>query len=251
MEKLQDIATLRKIWPKVFYRRIQVASNYDRYVAHIDLSYAYLFNHIRIKYPDRVVDKTAAAVWLPGNAYGLGNVVRFTPAYEATHPNSLMAVCTVAGLSGVAEPAWGYEVGALIVDNLATWQIFNPYDTATSIPNTFCHQARIDVEILDHANDRLRTDFPVFVDNISMPGGNNSQVFAATQPATVFGYNVNFASNPIYRSPELNYLLRYGDAIIINFSGIRQVGALWVPNYIDIMIHGYYLPESTSPIHER
>jgi hypothetical protein len=245
-----DFLKMREVFPKVFYKRLQVSHLYEKYYAKIDLAYGYLLTGIRLKYPMRVIDYTLAAQWQPVFAYVPGNVIRPTNVYQAANPNVLFLECTVGGNSGAGEPAWGRQTGALVVDGAVTWRTFDPRKTGVG-GNAYCRTADLSVQLIDHANDHLITEISLLPDNISSPGRNESYLYDSFQAADNTGYSKNWSSNPCFRSQPLNILYRFGDVVVLNFSNIQLFGALYVPDYIDVMITGYYVPDFDFQLHNK
>lgn len=75
-------------------------------------------------------------VWVASTAYSIGAVV------VPTVPNGFSYVCTTAGTSGLAEPAWPTTIGGTVNDNGVIWtaqpDAYRPWEfTGGSFPPTF------------------------------------------------------------------------------------------------------------------
>jgi hypothetical protein len=102
------------------------------------------------------------------------------------------------------------------------------------------------LEFFDNANYTARQPAAFSLALISTPGKDGAKMYAAPQPADASGYNLNFSAAPYPKSSgTLNFLYKYGDVLRIDITGQRldPVSGLWVPNYLDLLLKGYYVPE--------
>ena len=105
---------------------------------------------------------------------------------------------------------------------------------------------RLKLEFFDNANYTARQPAPFSFDLISSPGMDGATVSAAPSPADAEAFNVNFSAKPFPKSlGTLNFLYKYGDVLRIDVTGqlFDSGTGLWSPNYIDLLMQGYYVPE--------
>jgi hypothetical protein len=115
-----------------------------------------------------------------------------------------------------------------------------------SIPGTTTPAGIIKLEVFDNANFKARQPSPFTAELISTPGTNKCYSYAAPSPVDADGYNVNFTAEPAPNSiSNLNYLYKYGDVIRIDITGQLYTGGQWSPDYIDLFLIGYYVPQKT------
>ena len=250
-----DLITLKNIdgiFPKFIYKRLRVDNVKMNFFHKIDYGFGYLLRRIRVKYPDQDSAAITGAnfdAWAAETTYAEGAII-YVPSLS-TLANPPLFVCTVAGDSGAAEPAWSVLPGSTTADDTATWTAYDP-------ALDFGHYVNdLDLEILDNANNNPRQPSPVKVDLMTSPGRAGTIYRNAADPVDQNGYGINFSANPALFSSTLNFLYRYNDLIQITFSNIEIVDQVispydgtpaavtpfYSPRYIDLVLEGYYVPE--------
>jgi len=108
---------------------------------------------------------------------------------------------------------------------------------------------RLKLEFFDNANYTARQPVPFALDFISTPGFDGATVHAAPSPADSTAFNVNMSAKPFPKSSGiLNFLYKYGDTLRIDITEQIHdpISGLWSPNYIDLLLQGYYVPDLTQ-----
>lgn len=115
------------------------------------------------------------------------------------------------------------------------------------LPGVVYPQSRkIKLEFFDNANFKARQPEPFSATLISSPGPDHCFTFAAPSPVDNDGYSINFSAAPAPASiSNLNFLYKYGDIIRIDITGQDRVSGYFAPDYIDMLLVGYYVPQET------
>jgi hypothetical protein len=104
----------------------------------------------------------------------------------------------------------------------------------------------IKLEFFDNANFKARQPEPFTALLVSSPGADRCYSYAAPLPVDTSGYSINFSAAPAVKSiSNLNFLYRYGDVIRIDITGQAKPATQWTPDYLDLFLVGYYVPQKT------
>lgn len=96
---------------------------------------------------------------------------------------------------------------------------------------------------------QLYAEIPL--NTISSPGGANTRWNVAPAPVDTTAFGVNMTATPVKSAKFVNLTFPYADTI-----EVRIVDSLvgpawgWFPNYVDILIQGYLIPEQALAMWE-
>lgn len=231
----------KKIFPRYIPARLPLAHEKEIFYFKIDYSSGYFLRRVFTKFPALMKDVTLPA-WTPNTAYAQGLTITPSAAWLAANrgANLIIMQSAAPAVGGAIEPIWPRTFGQVINDNTAIW-------TTGSAYNIQC--PRLNLEFIDNANYLNRQPEPVQADLIGTPAQENNFLIEAPQPADfdLYGLNWNTPTPPTMTAP-LNYLYKYGDVIKIQITGQKArtpfdpSKILWTPNFIDLMLIGYYCP---------
>lgn len=83
---------------------------------------------------------------------------------------------------------------------------------------------------------------------ISTPAEPGVLSVAAPSPVDATGFNVNMTATPRKGEVELDYLFAYRSTIDIKISGQQLIAATWFPQFVDVVLEGYAVPEQQLAI---
>jgi hypothetical protein len=119
-------------------------------------------------------------------------------------------------------------------------------DIITPLAGTEVQSQKMKLEFFDNANFKARQPLPFTAELISSPGAEKCYSYSAPSPVDTDGYSINFSASPEVKSvSNLNFLYQYGDVIRIDITGQVLSGAQWGPDYFDLLLIGYYVPQKT------
>lgn len=105
---------------------------------------------------------------------------------------------------------------------------------------------KIKLEFFDNANFKARQPLPYTAELISSPGSNRCYSYAAPSPVDANGFSINLSAAPGPKSvSNLNFLYKYGDVIQIDVTGQESQSGQWTPDYMDLLLVGYYVPQGS------
>lgn len=105
---------------------------------------------------------------------------------------------------------------------------------------------KVKLEFFDNANYKARQPSPFTAELVSTPGSDRCYSYAAPSPVDADIFNLNFSAAPAVKSiSNLNFLYRYGDVIRIDITGQEAQSGQWTPDYMDLLLVGYYVPQSS------
>lgn len=123
-------------------------------------------------------------------------------------------------------------------------------DIITPVSGSAVQSPTIKIELFDNANFKARQPLPFTVELVATPGKERCYSYAAPSPVDNDVYGINFSAAPAPQSiNNLNFLYQYGDVIRIDITGQALNGAQWSPDYLDMMLVGYYVPQFTFELH--
>lgn len=232
----------KKLFPKYVPKFIKIENSRQSFFYKVDYSSGYFLRRVYTKFPSIQRDYTLPQ-WQPNTNYGINALIRPSAAWSATHRGARIVLRNtfLAGNSGAVEPAWPLTFGQTIIDNAVTWQTENAYNIQAP---------RLNLEFIDSANFFNRQPAPTQADLIGTPAQENNFLIEAPQPVDNDREGLNWnAKTPPTSTATLNFLYKYADVIRIDITGqVKQAvfnGTVWTPNYIDILLVGYYCPTGT------